>query len=661
MNTHADKKQESRLPAGRQQSHAQSVGAPAFQLVDNRPEAIAQRHRQGMADNSPQVKQLRAFQETASNSPQAKQIAQLQAMANDRAAPPVQKEGLEEEELLQGKFAPVQRQADPEEEELLQGKFAPIQNQGMEEEALQRKAAPIQKKENDTGLPDNLKTGMENLSGLSLDDVKVHRNSGKPQQLQAHAYAQGTDIHLGPGQEKHLPHEAWHVVQQKQGRVRPTMQMKGGANINDDKDLEQEADMMGAKALQMRKAETPVAATFPLRTHSSSSPPVVQRNGLVDLMMKTGGLDDLNDKRLGVWGGLAEKLNQKATAYLEEQNRGKGEDDKADVFYLGKIVLTADNPEGIFEAYAGFEDEALGNEVKDFLIAFMEVNGQLGYIQEKDWFTSGEWKVVIIVNFYPNRGFGRGTIDVHKDTAAENLFVNLIFNNAEETPATEWTQDPFMPDQARMEELEQALPPGALEEIIEAKDRIAEVHEKGRDQFEGGVAEKPNTFVSWVDELIWHASPVFERRKGFSLEYAVKTLDRFLKKPEKYLHACYEVMVVLAQTPETSLYKVFGERPQDFTLATWDKIYNDQVKVRPSLQDRFRRDLNKAQWEGVPVGAVVGNALNREEERIDMPTLVGNRPRANSVEAVGEQVKAAAQKTPVRSFMRTWVTLKKNE
>jgi hypothetical protein len=27
-----------------------------------------------------------------------------------------------------------------------------------------------------------------------------------------------------PGQEQHLPHEAWHVVQQKQGRVKPTGQ-----------------------------------------------------------------------------------------------------------------------------------------------------------------------------------------------------------------------------------------------------------------------------------------------------------------------------------------------------------------------------------------------------------------------------------------------------
>ncbi|MEP0265476.1 DUF4157 domain-containing protein [Dokdonia sp.] len=111
---------------------------------------------------------------------------------------------------------------------------------------------PIQKKKNDTGLPDNLKTGIENLSGISMDDVKVHRNSDKPAQLQAHAYAQGSDIHLGPGQDKHLPHEAWHVVQQKQGRVKPTMQMKGKVNVNDDDDLEKEADLMGARAMALQ-------------------------------------------------------------------------------------------------------------------------------------------------------------------------------------------------------------------------------------------------------------------------------------------------------------------------------------------------------------------------------------------------------------------------
>lgn len=110
-----------------------------------------------------------------------------------------------------------------------------------------------QLRSNQTGLPDSLKSGIEHLSGYSMDDVKVHYNSSKPAQLQAHAYAQGTQIHVAPGQEKHLGHEAWHVVQQKQGRVQATKQLKGSVNINDDAGLEREADVMGEKALQLKE------------------------------------------------------------------------------------------------------------------------------------------------------------------------------------------------------------------------------------------------------------------------------------------------------------------------------------------------------------------------------------------------------------------------
>lgn len=104
---------------------------------------------------------------------------------------------------------------------------------------------------NNTGLPDGLKTNIESLSGYSMNDVKVHYNSPKPAQMKALAYTQGTDIHVAPGQEKHLGHEAWHVVQQKQGRVQPTTQMKG-VNINDNASLEREADIMGTKATQLK-------------------------------------------------------------------------------------------------------------------------------------------------------------------------------------------------------------------------------------------------------------------------------------------------------------------------------------------------------------------------------------------------------------------------
>jgi hypothetical protein len=99
------------------------------------------------------------------------------------------------------------------------------------------------------GLPQGLRSGIEAISGVDMSGVRVHRNSDKPAQLNAHAYAQGQDIHLGPGQEKHLAHEAWHVVQQAQGRVKPTMQMAGAVAVNADASLEREADVMGRHAV----------------------------------------------------------------------------------------------------------------------------------------------------------------------------------------------------------------------------------------------------------------------------------------------------------------------------------------------------------------------------------------------------------------------------
>jgi len=159
---------------------------------------------------------------------------------------------VEEEEPLQGKFNTLQM---AEEEEPLQGKFFPIQLVE-DEEPLQGKFGTIQKQAkqaaNNTGMPNQLKSGIEGLSGVDVSDVKVHYNSSKPAQLNAHAYAQGSNIHIGPGQEKHLPHEAWHTVQQKQGRVQATTQMKENVQVNDDPSLENEADVMGAKALNFK-------------------------------------------------------------------------------------------------------------------------------------------------------------------------------------------------------------------------------------------------------------------------------------------------------------------------------------------------------------------------------------------------------------------------
>jgi hypothetical protein len=114
---------------------------------------------------------------------------------------------------------------------------------------------------NSTAMPDRLKAGIESLGGMSLDNVRVHYDSPQPAQLNALAYAKGHDIHLAPGQTRHLPHEAWHLIQQAQGRVKPTGQAPGGVLINDDEALEHEADTMGAKAAAQLTA--PAAAQTP--------------------------------------------------------------------------------------------------------------------------------------------------------------------------------------------------------------------------------------------------------------------------------------------------------------------------------------------------------------------------------------------------------------
>tara|TARA_B100000508_G_C11464086_1_gene280660 strand:+ start:516 stop:2303 length:1788 start_codon:yes stop_codon:yes gene_type:complete len=201
------------------------------------------------------------------------------------------------------------------------------QLQSLAKVSASRQQVPIQKKEepvadnreNNTGLPDQLKAGIENLSGISMDDVKVYRNSDKPAQLQAHAYAQGTDIHLGPGQEKHLPHEAWHVVQQKQGRVQPTVQLNSGANVNDNIDLENEADAMGKKALQMKsfvKSPSEPPLHFPLIQKRAFSS-VIQR---VTSITHTYSYvtPDIGDKKTNY------KVGRKVVALLDPKDPIKG-------------------------------------------------------------------------------------------------------------------------------------------------------------------------------------------------------------------------------------------------------------------------------------------------------------------------------------------------
>ncbi len=107
----------------------------------------------------------------------------------------IQRSEPEEEEKLQMKPV-VQRQEIPEEEEPLQGKtIGTVQRQ----EIPERRRATSEKRENNTGMPDNLKAGVESLSRIDMSDVRVHYNSSKPAEVGALAYTQGQNIHVAPG------------------------------------------------------------------------------------------------------------------------------------------------------------------------------------------------------------------------------------------------------------------------------------------------------------------------------------------------------------------------------------------------------------------------------------------------------------------------------
>ena len=108
---------------------------------------------------------------------------------------------------------------------------------------------------NSGGLPNEVQGKMEGALGADFSNVNIHANSSKASDVGALAYTQGNDVHFAPGQFKPdtksgqelIGHELQHVVQQRENRVKPTTQV-GSMPVNDDKGLEKEADVMGAKA-----------------------------------------------------------------------------------------------------------------------------------------------------------------------------------------------------------------------------------------------------------------------------------------------------------------------------------------------------------------------------------------------------------------------------
>lgn len=114
---------------------------------------------------------------------------------------------------------------------------------------------PIQRKESSSNLPSEVGAKMESSFQTDFSDVSIHTNSNQAKSIGALAYTQGSDIHFAPGQfkpdttsgQKLIGHELTHVVQQREGSVKPTTSV-GGMPVNDSPSLEKQADVMGNRA-----------------------------------------------------------------------------------------------------------------------------------------------------------------------------------------------------------------------------------------------------------------------------------------------------------------------------------------------------------------------------------------------------------------------------
>jgi Domain of unknown function (DUF4157) len=555
-----------------------------------------------------------------------------------------------------------------------------------------------------------------------------------------------------------LGHELAHVVQQREGRVRNPL--GSGLAVVQDHALEAEADRLGrlAGAMPQRALLQPKTVRFRVGppkpawdgTHRSISPKAaatVQRRiwkhngakwalfevgsagaygdpeflkldpekgpfyndisgkqggtikdvraGLADLLLVTGALKDLPNEVAwpdSLWDGLNETAKRKAAAR------------RADDAVLNVGRVTIDN--GAQDSFALDKDdktyvteELLKRTWNTFLSPFMKANGQYAYIERKKWFKEGAASIIIDINFYYNRGADR-SFAFHKDTGADNLFVNLIFNNKEEILATEWTEDLEADTPKKVDALKLNLPDAEIARIDKAragfKQPVGPYKLEHQGTVRGDVARGKATYVSWVDELVWHSTPAPLSRTGYY---------RKILKPKHYWrykpYAVDALRILWKSNARRRLADSKAKRDlKTFTQFCWnrrvqwhkawnaldaekrdDMIDAEATKITTKMCDDYMNTVETANGEkGVNFAAhkseinaiaqysrqndlVTGQDIDKDEFAMTTefhnkdtgitPTIRRqNSFRANRISKIGDEP---------RSFIRTWVRVHRKD
>lgn len=392
-----------------------------------------------------------------------------------------------------------------------------------------------------------------------------------------------------------------------------------------------------------------------------------QSGTLETLLMKTGPLQNLMpaDK---TWPELARGLKK-----VFEQRRSQIDNLAGYYANLGVIYCAHQKKPvlSVQSATTGWGGQL--TVAADFLLRFITANGQLGYVSQQDWYTSGAYVLGIDVNYYPDRSGYKFYPLFHKDTGGNNIFADLIFDNEQDIEATEWFADVAEPSRKRAAWQQGLLPESHLKALAATRTALRDKNaDKG--QINGGISKGKYIYVSWVDDLVWHATPSENRR----VEYDAAAAERAYQAFDDTVQAAFsfddhtlnitvigpEILATIGENPDTSLRAWL--RDNDLTIQdidfgigarAWQELYHGSAGRAKFLADAQRRA--KADWRIIGSLSEVSapdDRLPGSVSLVESPVSLSSRRRANSLgENQAVRWTRQANEKIGRSFIRMWL------